>query len=158
MRSFAFSLKYSIIFAHTDKSNTSFESVRGLLLFVWIQNHNNTCFLPSRSLWTWAKELKLHVYLPHRNEKYIYRRYLPFKWWTNSNGKQIFSACYTYEMCTSTVEMSVSVVDFITVAQNSENTYKWIIMLIQTSCCFFPWCIHNHYFCQCTVASFVRAL
>ncbi len=29
------SLNYSVIFDHTDKSNTSFKSVRGLLLFVY---------------------------------------------------------------------------------------------------------------------------
>ncbi len=38
-------LKYAIIFAHKGKSNTSFGTVKGLLLFVCIHNINNTlCF------------------------------------------------------------------------------------------------------------------
>ncbi len=34
------SLNYSAIFDRTDKSNTPFESVRGLLLFVYTHNNN----------------------------------------------------------------------------------------------------------------------
>ncbi len=34
------SLNYSAIFDRTDKSNTPFESVRGLLLFVYTHNKN----------------------------------------------------------------------------------------------------------------------
>ncbi len=38
-------LKYAVIFAHKGKSNTSFRTVKGLLLFVCIHNINNTlCF------------------------------------------------------------------------------------------------------------------
>ncbi len=33
-------LNYSAIFDRTDKSNTPFESVRGLLLFVYTHNNN----------------------------------------------------------------------------------------------------------------------
>ncbi len=34
--------KISVIFGHTDKSNTSFESVKTLRLFVCTQNNNET--------------------------------------------------------------------------------------------------------------------
>ncbi len=38
-------LNYSVSFDPTDKSNTSFESVKGLLLFVYTHNNNKTlCF------------------------------------------------------------------------------------------------------------------
>ncbi len=59
-----------------------------------------------------------------------------FKWKTN-----IFRLCYPYETCTSTPlwKWWFSAVDFITAAENTENTYQWIIiMLRQSSCCFFP--------------------
>ncbi len=54
-------LKYSLISAHTDKSNTSFKSIKTLRLFVCTHNNNKTLcfckiikanrmrFLPSRS-------------------------------------------------------------------------------------------------------------
>ncbi len=66
-RSFAL-LKILRNFAHTDKSNKSFQSVKGILLFVCTHNNNKTlCFckimkanrvrvLPSKSLWTWARQ------------------------------------------------------------------------------------------------------
>ncbi len=52
-------LKYAVIFVHKGKSNTSFLTVKGLLLFVCIHNINKTlcfykikktmmCFLPFR--------------------------------------------------------------------------------------------------------------
>ncbi len=38
-------LNYSVIFVHTDKSNTTFESVKGLLLIVYTLNNNKMpCF------------------------------------------------------------------------------------------------------------------
>ncbi len=45
-RSLHLLLKYSIIFGHTDESNTSFESVKTIrCLFVCTQNNNETlCF------------------------------------------------------------------------------------------------------------------
>ncbi len=62
-------LKYSVIFGHTDKSNTSFKSVKTLRLFVCTHNKNKLrfCkimkanrmrFLPSRSV---NLSAKLHV-------------------------------------------------------------------------------------------------
>ncbi len=94
-------LKYSLIFGHTDKSNTSFESVKTPCLFVCTHNNNKTLcfckimkanrmrFLPSRSLWTWARNC-VYLCLTYIKNISIESEMSTFKW-TNSNGKQIFS-------------------------------------------------------------------
>lgn len=62
-------LKYAIIFAHTYKSNTSFETVKGLLFctftittktlcFRKIMKKHRMCFLPPRSQLTWSSPQK----------------------------------------------------------------------------------------------------
>ncbi len=68
---------YAIIFAHKGKSNTSFGTVNGLLLFVCTHNINKTlcfykikktimCFLPSRlEQEHFTKEPKLTEYMLH---------------------------------------------------------------------------------------------
>jgi len=89
----------STIFAHTDKSNTSFESVKTLHLFVCTHNNNKTlcfckimkasrmCFLPSRSV-NLSAELCVYLYLTDI-KKYIYRVVL--------SRYQNFSIRYRYQ-------------------------------------------------------------
>ncbi len=66
-----------------DKSNTSFESVKTLRLFVCTHNNKTLCFcktmkadrmrfLPSRSLWTWARN-SVYTCLTDMKKIYLYR-------------------------------------------------------------------------------------
>ncbi len=66
-------LKYSLISAHTDKSNTSFKSIKTLRLFMCTHNNNKTLrfckiikanrmrFLPSRSRMN-LSSFKIYIY------------------------------------------------------------------------------------------------
>ncbi len=121
-------LKYSRIFAHTDKSNTSFKSVKTLRLFLCTQNNNKTLcfckimkanrmrFLASQSPWTWARN-SVYICLTDM-KKYIYRernvnfQINQFKWKTN-----ILRLCNLYETCRQAHPLlhrwRVSVADFI---------------------------------------------
>ncbi len=94
-------LKYSLIFAHTDKSNTSFKSVKTLRLFLCTHNNNKSLrfceimkanrmrFLASQSLWTWARNF-VYICLTEM-KKYIYRERNVYFKKKNSNEKLIFS-------------------------------------------------------------------
>ncbi len=75
-------LKYAIIFAHKGKSNASFGTVKGLLLFVCTHNINKTlCFYKinrktedvlSAVYWTGALQWWTETQWPHRHDKNIY--------------------------------------------------------------------------------------
>ncbi len=103
-------LKYSLIFVHTDKSNTFFKSIKTLHLFVCTHNNNKMLrfckimkanrmrFLPSVNLSTSLRN-SVYTYLPLQTLNiyiyiYIYI-YIVSEMSTsklnNSNRKQIFS-------------------------------------------------------------------
>ncbi len=62
-----------IIFDRTDKNNTSFETVKGLLSFVYTHNVNTTLYFCKIKKTEYAVSLNffLSEYLTHRHEKYI---------------------------------------------------------------------------------------
>ncbi len=113
-------LKYAVFFPHKGKSNTSFGTVKGLLLFVCTNNINNDsqCFYKinrktedALSAVSWTGAL---CKLPHRHDKYIYiyrvrttgelggarlpliRHGLPWKrdLWSFGGSQKILTMCY----------------------------------------------------------------
>ncbi len=84
-------------FYHTDKSNTSFKSVKTLPLFVCTHNNNNnkimkanmTRFLPTRSQWTWARN-SVYIFALQALKNISIESEMPTFKWTNSNGRQVY--------------------------------------------------------------------
>ncbi len=93
-------LKYSRHFYHTDKSNTSFKSVKTLRLFVCTHNNHKTCFckimkanmtrfLPTQSQWTWARN-SVYIFALQELKNISIESEMPTFKWTNSNGRQVY--------------------------------------------------------------------
>ncbi len=128
-------LKYSLLFGHTNKSNTPFESVKILCLFVCTHNNNKTlhfCKIMKQTGCAFCRlglsELQrktLCICLTDIKNISIESEMSTFKW-SNWNGKQIFSDYVSvWDMHTSAWLLRrwrVSVTDFISSAENKEST------------------------------------
>ncbi len=142
--------KILVIFGHTDKSNTSFTSVKTLRLFVCTHNKNksrvckimkanNMRFLPSRSVNLSAK-LRVYLYLTDIKNIYIESEMSTFKW-TNSNGRQIFSDYvirmkHAYRRITSAEMTSLSLTLSLKPRTKKALVYQVIKILMQPPYCF----------------------
>ncbi len=65
---------YAVIFAHKGKSNTSFGTIKGYIFICVLSQYQQNIMILS---WTGAlhkTEPKDSEYMPHRHDKYIYRK------------------------------------------------------------------------------------
>ncbi len=146
-------LKYSLVFAHTDKSNTYFESVKTLRLFVCTHNNNKTLlfcktmkanrmrFLPSPSLWTRARN-SVHTCLTDMKNISIESEMFTFKWTTLKTIFSDYVMCMKHahmrvHYCADDESVSVSPTSSLNPKTKKAFVYQIIKMLMQPPYCFY---------------------